>query len=337
MPCHRCGAPEKRRKKHQRPQKRPLLSSSSDEASDEGPQANFYRRRKEFMSLDGENAMREPDAHASAKSSVVASPSHKGKFQRTQSGNQDSACTDEAMSGFETTATVKKNKVTKPHDLSWLYQPVKYPGDSNLESEPKVRKEGTDEVSFSGVSRLPSQTLHEDSGGSGAHRRTKLSGPRTVDHADHLTERGANPRTGMISPSIASANSSDKRSHSNESLPSNSTKWRQRGDQWISMESNQKTPSPPPNTEAPKRDGLSKSKPIPIDPPGSIPSPRIPHQTKEDRHFLGEEGANTRKEIPRNILVVMRHVCHSSPKSAPMTSIISPLPTQCHCHADLTH
>lgn len=322
MPCHRCGAPQKRRRKHQRPQRRPSSLSSSDE----GPRPIFYRRKKEFMSLDGEHAMGEPNGHDLANSSAVANPAPGTETPLKQSGIQGSAGTDEPMSGFETSATVRKNKVKEPQDLFWLYHPMNYTGDSNSGPPMNMSKDGAKEASLPRASRLSSQGLHGDSGGSGAQHRFKLRRPRTVDRADYLTERGANPRTGMISPSIASANLSDCQSRSSESLPSTATKWRQNGDQWISMESNRKTPSPPPNSNAPKRDGFSKSKPLPVDPPVSRSSSQIPQQPGRDYSFLGETGADIRKQIPRNMLVLMRHVCHSPPKSAHQTNINPFLP-----------
>ncbi|WEW59547.1 hypothetical protein PRK78_005021 [Emydomyces testavorans] len=75
---------------------------------------------------------------------------------------------------------------------------------------------------------------------------------RTVSRDDYLTARGANPRTGVISPSIASCSQ-----HSNSVCCHGERyenkdrkmdkKWRLKGDQWISLDKNEKTPLPSPS------------------------------------------------------------------------------------------
>ncbi|KAI1961481.1 hypothetical protein LOZ58_003337 [Ophidiomyces ophidiicola] len=77
---------------------------------------------------------------------------------------------------------------------------------------------------------------------------------RTVSHEDYLTGRGANPRTGIISPSISSSSntSDDHLSHReliNQWNTQMSKKWRLKGDQWISLDKDEKTPLPSPSSK----------------------------------------------------------------------------------------
>ncbi|KAI1980164.1 hypothetical protein LOZ51_000544 [Ophidiomyces ophidiicola] len=77
---------------------------------------------------------------------------------------------------------------------------------------------------------------------------------RTVSHEDYLTGRGANPRTGIISPSISSSsNTSDDHLSHRELLnhwnTQMSKKWRLKGDQWISLGKDEKTPLPSPSSK----------------------------------------------------------------------------------------
>lgn len=72
---------------------------------------------------------------------------------------------------------------------------------------------------------------------------SKIGVIRTVSEDDYLTERAANPRTGIITPSIHSDNASLV------DAPT-ATKWRRVGDAWVSMGVEQDTPdsSPPTST-----------------------------------------------------------------------------------------
>ncbi|EEP77603.1 predicted protein [Uncinocarpus reesii 1704] len=77
----------------------------------------------------------------------------------------------------------------------------------------------------------------------------------TISRDDYLTARGANPRTGVISPSITS-HSDDSDIAGSEGLLNNEDnamdkKWRLKGDQWISLDKDAKTPLPSPSTEKP--------------------------------------------------------------------------------------
>lgn len=83
----------------------------------------------------------------------------------------------------------------------------------------------------------------------GTHRASVVSCSkmhRTVDKDDYLLARGANPRTGVVTPGLHSASSSvddddDAGINGKTSTPQN--RWRQRGDQWISLDLGQATPS----------------------------------------------------------------------------------------------
>ena len=80
------------------------------------------------------------------------------------------------------------------------------------------------------------------------HRRQM----RTVSQDDYLLARGANPRTGIISPSVATPghsieSSSDEQEALQARTVAGESKWRQNGDQWISLGLDEPTPtgSPP--------------------------------------------------------------------------------------------
>jgi hypothetical protein len=70
---------------------------------------------------------------------------------------------------------------------------------------------------------------------------------RTVSRDDQLTSRGANPRTGMVSPSIMSEDDQDSPEKIRNRVPRH--KWRLKGDQWISLDLDQTTPLPTPPAE----------------------------------------------------------------------------------------
>lgn len=85
---------------------------------------------------------------------------------------------------------------------------------------------------------------------------------RTVGRDDYLTARGANPRTGVVSPSLPSHSSNSRSSSSHDDQLINrdfsmDTKWRLKGNQWISMDRNAKTPLPSPPSEKQTEIGLS--------------------------------------------------------------------------------
>lgn len=76
---------------------------------------------------------------------------------------------------------------------------------------------------------------------------------RTVSRDDYLTARGANPRTGVVSPSITDSStrpSTDHERHYDRPRRQlSASKWRTRGDQWVSIDADQKTPMPSPDEE----------------------------------------------------------------------------------------
>ncbi|KIY01015.1 uncharacterized protein Z520_03681 [Fonsecaea multimorphosa CBS 102226] len=68
---------------------------------------------------------------------------------------------------------------------------------------------------------------------------------RLVDSDDYLLARGANPRTGVVTPGSHSASSSIDQNQNDlprvgRQIPS--SRWRQRGDQWISLDLDEPTP-----------------------------------------------------------------------------------------------
>ncbi|KLJ13237.1 hypothetical protein EMPG_11813 [Blastomyces silverae] len=97
---------------------------------------------------------------------------------------------------------------------------------------------------------------------SGKKQKNNRKHQRTVSRDDQLIVRGANPRTGVVSPSIMSGGSD---SSFRDSQEENATlqKWRLKGNEWISLDKNEKSPFPSPSgneiaqTEFP---GLQRSK-----------------------------------------------------------------------------
>ena len=91
---------------------------------------------------------------------------------------------------------------------------------------------------------------YEQTDQSGTVRRRSMI--RNVSREDFLLGRGANPRTGVVTPGAHSANSSLEEA---EILRARGiaapAKWRQRGDAWIALQPGQPTPLPtPPKTSA---------------------------------------------------------------------------------------
>lgn len=78
------------------------------------------------------------------------------------------------------------------------------------------------------------------SGQKGTVRRKVM---RTVSHDDYLLARGANPRTGVVTPSIHSGSSSidDQDLFRTREVPE-TAKWRLKGDQWISLSLDEPSP-----------------------------------------------------------------------------------------------
>ena len=85
----------------------------------------------------------------------------------------------------------------------------------------------------------------------GSVRRKKM---RIVSQDDYLLARGANPRTGVITPSVHSGSSSlDDQEWLRIKQMSQPAKWRLKGDQWVSLSLDE--PSPLPNPPYQPNDG----------------------------------------------------------------------------------
>ncbi|KAK2789615.1 hypothetical protein FQN52_005954 [Onygenales sp. PD_12] len=91
---------------------------------------------------------------------------------------------------------------------------------------------------------------------------------RTVSRDDHLTARGANPRTGVVSPSLMSGSANSGSRDSQEDMAT-IQKWRLKGNQWVSLDPNEKTPLPTPEAK-------ETAQPVFSCLPGSQTSPRSP-------------------------------------------------------------
>lgn len=91
---------------------------------------------------------------------------------------------------------------------------------------------------------------------------------RTVSQDDYLLARGANPRTGIVTPGHSLQNSADGHEILQAGAAAGESKWRQRGNQWISLGLGQPTP-----TGSPPKLDLEVSLPhqIPRKPVGSPP------------------------------------------------------------------
>ncbi|PGH11007.1 hypothetical protein AJ79_05158 [Helicocarpus griseus UAMH5409] len=71
---------------------------------------------------------------------------------------------------------------------------------------------------------------------------------RTVSRDDQLTARGANPRTGVISPSILSGGSKSGGSRdSQDGVIKTLPKWRLKGNEWVSLGPGERSPLPSPS------------------------------------------------------------------------------------------
>lgn len=64
---------------------------------------------------------------------------------------------------------------------------------------------------------------------------------QSVKSGDYLLARGANPRTGVVTPYHSASSSLDD--HSTTQVPRRPPRWRQNGDQWISLDLGEPTPS----------------------------------------------------------------------------------------------
>ena len=117
-------------------------------------------------------------------------------------------------------------------------------------AKPQIRREIASPTIHSSGSSLQHTQLKVDTSSlsrgwnistKGAPGRREM---RTVSQDDYLLARGANPRTGVVTPSCSSNSPADDRMRATE-LDS-SSKWRLKGDQWISLAVGQPTPLPSP-------------------------------------------------------------------------------------------
>lgn len=149
---------------------------------------------------------------------------------------------------------------------------------------------------------------------------------RPVNHEDYLVARGANPRTGLITPMVHSANGSMSNDDPFDSrfrgIPS---KWRQRGDQWVSLDAEQPTPpaTSPQHLLRPMRTPakLAPSKPplegitITRKPVGSPPG-----KPQNRRPFLGPCPQMNDGPYPQRPYPTSLRMHRKMPRSMPMTS-----------------
>lgn len=113
--------------------------------------------------------------------------------------------------------------------------------------KPDKTKEELQQVKDTDETRLEvEQSYYESVNAAGQNRRRSML--RSVSKDDYLLARGANPRTGLVTPGIHSASNSNEE---HELLKQRGivppSKWRQRGDQWVSLGIGEPTPleSPP--------------------------------------------------------------------------------------------
>jgi hypothetical protein len=89
------------------------------------------------------------------------------------------------------------------------------------------------------------QSYYDSVNGAGKNRRRSML--RSVSKDDYLLARGANPRTGLVTPGIHSISNSNEEA---ELLKQRGIipppKWRQRGDQWVSLDIGESIPLPSP-------------------------------------------------------------------------------------------
>ncbi|GAD93863.1 NTP binding protein, putative [Paecilomyces variotii No. 5] len=95
----------------------------------------------------------------------------------------------------------------------------------------------------------------------------------TGTNEDKLLVRGANPRTGIISPSVTTDSSQDEKAKSTKPRDKKQ-KWRMRGDEWISLDVDQSTPGDTPpagQSVVANKDSASSSHNLvsPIEPMGT--------------------------------------------------------------------
>jgi hypothetical protein len=133
----------------------------------------------------------------------------------------------------------------------------------------------------------------------GQNRRRSML--RSVSKDDYLLARGANPRTGLVTPGVHSASSSYEEV---ELLKQRGIvpppKWRQRGDQWVSLDLGEPTPLPSPPQGRSTHHGKRPLRTPPRLTAGKYnqnASPRVVYQKPSVSAALPED-ASTPDEIP---------------------------------------
>ena len=155
----------------------------------------------------------------------------------------------------------------------------------------KAEKDASDENEIHGG--VEGQ-FHEPEPQEGTVRRRR-SHMRTVSKDDYLLARGANPRTGMVTPGIHSASSSYEEEQTLKArgvLPT--PKWRQRGEQWISLAPGQSTPLESPLPSVPRLQNTGR----PLRTPPKLTAGRYGHGTYASNSILYPTSQQRAQELP---------------------------------------
>ena len=201
---------------------------------------NLNRRsRLRFKSNDSEKLHEVPSSKRSnnRRSSVSEvfedqSSSARGKALRTSQHTTIVHGRQRSKSGSDLAAFVEAPQPRSSHRHSSLL-----PGDSSSIPQEQDRQERA----IDDLRRDVESKFYEDIDHNGTVRRRSMI--RNVSRDDYLLARGANPRTGIVTPGCHGASSSLEEAEilrkRGIALP---PKWRQRGDEWISLEFGQPTP-----------------------------------------------------------------------------------------------
>ena len=132
---------------------------------------------------------------------------------------------------------------------------------------------------------------------------------RTVSHDDYLLARGANPRTGVVTPSVHSgSNSLEDPEWLRMGAMSAPAKWRMKGDQWVSLGLDEPSPlpSPPANPRGTQR-GRGLRVPPRLTGPRQVQPQRFRNHTQQssekfatnhaDDNALVSRRAQTKEEV----------------------------------------
>ncbi|EEH47075.2 uncharacterized protein PADG_03173 [Paracoccidioides brasiliensis Pb18] len=263
-------------------QTNPNIVSSSEQKEPEEKRGSFrkWRKRKDKKSVTFEDDIGvDLDEDLGSASGTVRRQkvSKRGPVSGIfpqQAQNEEHKCDPDSVSRFDFA-----NRPAPPPG-SWNEPPTPGQEAANREYWSSLRRRLEENAQYREEQHVTKSGRKEQ--GNSSHQRT-------VSRDDQLTARGANPRTGVVSPSIMSVGS---HSSSHDSQEDNATpKWRLKGNGWISLDPNEKTPfpSPPANEIAqPKFPNLQGHK---VEPP-ALHSPLRKsniHPTK----FEDKVGVNT--------------------------------------------